>query len=109
MVESPRLQASPGVRSYGRVPSYRSGPHNKYVLYVLEVHLVWVPKHRNGVLVRLVALRVRDVLREIAMEREVAILSGKVARDYVHLRIAHRPYQSVSQLIQSFKGISSCR
>ena len=39
------------------------------------------------------------------MERELTILSGKVARDH----IAHRPYQSVSQIVQWLKGISSRR
>jgi putative transposase len=46
-----------------------------------------------------VALRVRDLLREIAMERELTIISGKVARDHVHILIAHRAYQSVSQVV----------
>ena len=104
MVETPRLQASPGVWQYGRLPSYRSGPHSKYDL---KVHLIWVPKYRKAVLLGPVALRVRDVLREIAVERELTIISGKVARDHVHLLIAHRPYQSVSQIVQWLKGISS--
>jgi putative transposase len=86
------------------VPSYRSGPHSKYDL---EVHLIWVPKYRKGVLVGPVALRVRDLLREIAMERELTIISGKVARDHVHLLIGYRPHQSVSQIVQWLKGISS--
>jgi len=43
------------------------------------------------------------------MERELTILSGKVARGHVHLLIAHRPYQSVSQIVQWLKGISSRR
>jgi putative transposase len=86
------------------VPTYRSGPHSKHDL---KVHLVWVPKYRKPVLVGPVAVRVRDLLREIAMEHELTILSGKVARDHVHLLIAHRPYQSVSQIVQWLKGISS--
>jgi len=86
------------------VPSYRSGPHSKYDL---KVHLIWVPKYRKAVLVGPVALRVRDLLRVIAMERELTIISGKVARDHVHLLIAHRPYQSISQIVQWLKGISS--
>jgi len=53
-----------------------------------------------------VALRVRDLLREIAMERELTIVSGKVARDQVHLLIAYRPHQSVSQIVQWLTGIS---
>lgn len=54
-----------------------------------------------------VALRVRDLLREIAMERGLQIISGKVARDHVRLLIAQRPHQSVNQLVQWLKGISS--
>jgi len=54
-----------------------------------------------------VARRVRDLLREIAMERELTIVSGKVARDQVHLLIADRPHQSGSQIVQGLKGISS--
>ena len=86
------------------MPSYRSGPPSKYVL---QVHLVWIPKYRKPVLVGPVALRVRDLIRQIAMERELQILAGKVARDHVHLLLAHRPHQSVSQMVQWLKGISS--
>jgi len=86
------------------VRNYRTGPHSKCDL---KVHLVWIPKYRKAVLVGPVALRVRDLLREIAMERELDIVSGKVARDHVHLLIAHRPHQSVSQIVQWLKGISS--
>lgn len=83
---------------------YRTGPHSKFDL---KVHLVWIPKYRKAALVGPVALRVRDLLREIAMERELDIVSGKVARDHVHLLLAHRPHQSISQIVQWLKGISS--
>ena len=59
------------------MPSYRSGPHSKYDL---EVHVIWALKYRKVVLVGPVALRVPDLLREIAMEREPTIISGKAAR-----------------------------
>ena len=36
-------------------------------------------------LVGKVAERVRDLLRQIAMEHEVHIISGKVAADHVHM------------------------
>ena len=83
---------------------YRTGPHSEFDL---QVHLVWIPKYRKAVLVGPVALRVRDLLREIAMEHELDIGSGKVARDHIHLLLAHRPQQSVSQMVQWLKGISS--
>jgi putative transposase len=54
-----------------------------------------------------VALRVRDILRRIAMEHELHIISGKVARDHVHLFLSHRPNQDIRTIVQWLKGISS--
>jgi len=86
------------------VRQYRLGAHTKHDL---KVHLVWVPKYRKPVLVGPVAIRVRDLLRQIAMEHELRIISGKVARDHVHLLVSHRPHQDVSTIAQWLKGISS--
>jgi putative transposase len=91
------------VWKYGRVPSFRSASHSKSEI---KAHLVWIPKYRKAVLVGPVALRVRDLLREMAKERKLTIVSGKVARDPVHLLIARRPHQSISQIVQWLKGIS---
>jgi putative transposase len=41
------------------------------------------------------------------MEHELEIVSGKVARDHVHLFVSYRPNQQVSQIMQWLKGISS--
>lgn len=78
----------------------------------LKVHLVWIPKYRKAVLTRDVAIRVRDLLRQIAAEHELEIVSGKVTRGHVHLLISYRPNQDVSQIIQWLKGSahgSCCR
>ena len=83
---------------------YRLGAHTKHDL---KVHLIWIPKYRKPVLLGPVALRVRDLLRQIAMEHELQIISGKVARDHVHLFLSYRPYQDISQIVQWLKGISS--
>ena len=68
---------------------------------------MWIPKYRKPVLVGDVAIRVRDVIRQIAMEHELEIISGKVARDHVHVFVSYRPNQAVSQVVQWLKGISS--
>ena len=54
-----------------------------------------------------VAVRVRDLLREIAMEHDLIIISGKIARDHVHIFLSYRPNQDVSRIVQWLKGISS--
>ena len=71
------------------------------------MHLVWIPKYRKKVLVGAVAVRVRDLIRQIAMEHELAILSGKVARDHVHVFVSYRAHQDISTIVQLLKGISS--
>src|SRR3954447_6263883 len=83
---------------------YRLGAHTKSDL---KVHLLWVSKYRKTILNGEVALRVRDLLRQIAAEHELGIVSGKVARDHVHLFLSYRPNQYVSQMVQWLKGISS--
>jgi putative transposase len=83
---------------------YQLGAHTKHDL---KVHLVWVPKYRKKVLIGEVAIRVRDLIRQIAMEHEIAILSGKVACDHIHVLVAYRPHVDVSTIVQWLKGISS--
>ena len=83
---------------------YRVGAHTKTDL---KVHLVWVPKYRKKVLTGEVAIRVRDVLRQIAMEHELDVISGKVSSDHVHMFIGYNPTQDVSKIMQWLKGISS--
>jgi putative transposase len=67
---------------------------------------VWILKYRKSVLTGDVALRVRDLIRQIAAEHELEIMSGKVARDHVHVFLSYRPTQKVSQIMQWLKGIS---
>lgn len=83
---------------------YRIGAHTRYDL---KVHLVWVPKYRKKILVGEVAIRVRDLLRQIAMEHELHIVSGKVSSDHIHVLISYLPHQKISQIVQWLKGISS--
>jgi putative transposase len=83
---------------------YRVGAHSRYDL---KVHLVWVPKYRKRVLTGAVAVRARDLLRQIAAENDLHIISGKVAADHVHLFISYRAHQNISQVVQWLKGTSS--
>ena len=83
---------------------YQLGAHTKHDL---KVHLVWIPKYRKKVLTGEVAIRVRDLIRQIAMKHEISILSGKVSCDHIHVLIAYRPHVDVSTIVQWLKGISS--
>ena len=73
----------------------------------LKVHLIWIPKYRKRVLTGPVAVRTRDILRQIAFEHEIEIITGKVSSDHVHMFIGYRPTQNISKIMQWLKGISS--
>jgi len=86
------------------VRKYRLGAHIKTDL---KFHVVWLPKYRKPVLTGEVAVRVRDLIRQIAAEHELENVSGKVARDHIHVFLSYRPNQDVSRIMQWLKGISS--
>nr|WP_264730653.1 IS200/IS605 family transposase [Wolbachia endosymbiont (group B) of Episyrphus balteatus] len=54
-----------------------------------------------------IAVRVRELLRQVTMENEIQIISGKVAVDHIHMFISYKPQQSVSKIVQLLKGTSS--
>jgi len=83
---------------------YRVGSHTKTDL---KVHLIWIPKYRKKILKGQIAIRTRDLLRQIAMEHEINIIAGKVAEDHIHMFVSYRPTQSISKIMQQLKGISS--
>ena len=70
------------------MPEYRRGAH---AVYDIKYHLAWVTKYRYPVLRGAVAFRVRDIVRELCMARETAILKGHVSRDHVHLLVSSPP------------------
>ena len=76
---------------------YQLGAHTKTDL---KVHLIWLPKYRKRVLIGPVAIRTRDVLRQIALEHEIEIITGKVSSDHIHMFVAYRPMQDVSKIVQ---------
>lgn len=83
---------------------YRMGSHTKTDL---KVHLIWIPKYRKRILTGQVAIRTRELIRQVCAELEVHIISGKIASDHVHIFISYRPNQSISNIMQRIKGISS--
>ena len=83
---------------------YKLGAHTKTDL---KVHLIWIPKYRKRVLTGQVAIRARDILRQIALEHELDVISGKIASDHVHMFIGYRPTHNISKIMQRLKGISS--
>jgi putative transposase len=51
-----------------------------------------------------VAVRVRELMREICKADDIEILKGHVGKDDVHVFVSAPPYLSVSKVMQHLKG-----
>lgn len=80
------------------------GAHTKHDL---KVHLVWITKYRRKALTKDIAVRVRDLLKQIAEEHGISILSGKVVRDHIHVLVSYPPNIEISTIVQWLKGATS--
>ena len=83
---------------------YRRGGHT---IYDIKYHLVWITKYRYPVLRGDIALRARELIREICMARETMIVGGSLCPDHVHILVSCPPSLSPSKLVQYIKGRSS--
>ncbi len=80
---------------------YRHGAHT---VFEIHLHLVWITKYRRPALTGEVAMRVRDMIREICGQHGVTIMKGHVAKDHVHLFVSIPPQVTISRLLQWLKG-----
>jgi len=78
-----------------------------HAVYDIKLHLVWITKYRKPVLQGDVAIRLRDLIREICKSMDVEIIKGHVSKDHLHILVSSPPNLSVSKLMQSLKGKTS--
>jgi putative transposase len=83
---------------------YRRSSHT---VYDLKYHLVWITKNRKPVLTGEVALRMRQLVREVCKAKDVQILKGHISRDHVHIFVSVPPHVSISDLLKAIKGWTS--
>ncbi len=76
-------------------------------VYDIKFHFVWITKYRKPVLFGDVAIRVRDLIREICNSMDIEIIKGHVSKDHVHLFASVPPYHSVSDVMKRVKGKTS--
>ncbi len=86
------------------VLEYRTAKHSKGNAVV---HLVWIPKRRKKVLTGEIAKRLRQIINELALEKDWDILALEVAPDHVHVFVEHQPDTAINQVVKALKGRSS--
>ena len=73
----------------------------------LKYHFVWKTKYSYGVLKGEMALRARDIIREICTENGMQIVKGHVGTNHIHLMVSAPAHLSVAKIAQYLKGKSS--
>ena len=80
---------------------------NKNIAYSCIYHVVWCPKYRRKVLDDTISARLKEIIKEVALERQAEIIELEVMPDHVHLLCSVDPQYGVHRLIKAMKGRSS--
>ena len=83
--------------------------YNGHSVSRLSAHIVWITKYRFKVLEGDIKIRCRTLIKQICDSEDVAILSGVVSSDHVHLHIEYSPKKSISDIVKKLKGRTSRR
>jgi len=85
---------------------YRRGAHT---VTDFKYHFVWKTKYSYSVLKGELALRLRDIVREICSEHRMEIMKGNVRSNHIHVLVSAPAHLSPAKIVQYLKGKSSYR
>ena len=89
-----------------RARQFRTGRH---VVFALQVHLVFVPKYRRGVISERVFSVLQTAWQQVCTDFECELRETGWERDHVHLLVSYPPKVALSRLVNSLKGVSARR
>jgi putative transposase len=78
-------------------------------VYNINYHIVWCPKYRKNILEGKVKEFLEDQLETIAATKDYKILEIRVMPDHIHLFIEANPFDSPTNIVKIFKGVTSLR
>ncbi|TYT73761.1 IS200/IS605 family transposase [Desulfobotulus mexicanus] len=81
--------------------------NNNNVVYSCKYHVIWCSKYRRQVLTGAVAERLKDLINQVASERQSEVIELKIMPDHVHLLIEVDPQYGIHRLVKQLKGYSS--
>ena len=74
---------------------------------LLHVHLVFVTKYRRGVFTKEILDDLRVIFERVCLEFEAELVEFDGEDEHVHLLVHYPPKVSISNLVNSLKGVSS--
>ena len=84
--------------------------YGRTCVYNLNYHIVWGIKYRNRVLNGTIEDELKQMLRDIAVEKGFSITHLEIGTDdHVHLMVSAPPKLSVTTIVSCLKGTSAFR
>ena len=80
---------------------------NAGAVFSLKYHLVFCPKYRRPVLVSPIDTRLKELVREIADNRDMTVHALEVMPDHVHTFIESDPRWAPAEIAARFKAVTS--
>lgn len=80
---------------------------NNNVVFSCKYHVVWCPKYRRKVLVDEIAIRLKMLIQQKALELKSEIIEVEVMPDHVHLLVEVDPQFGIHRLVKNIKGYTS--
>ena len=80
---------------------------NNNIVYSCKYHVVWTPKYRRSVLINGVDERLKDIVRDVAIETGSEVIELEIMPDHVHLLVEVDPQFGIHHLVKLMKGRSS--
>ncbi|MHB2208214.1 IS200/IS605 family transposase [Methylobacterium sp. CM6257] len=80
---------------------------NAGAVFSLKFHAVWCPKYRRKVLTAPYDDRLKEIINEIAANRDMTVHALEVLPDHVHLFVEADPRWAPAEIVGKFKAVSS--
>lgn len=81
--------------------------HGRHCVFLMHVHLVFVTKYRRDVFTKAILEDLRTLFSGVCADFEAELVEFDGEDDHVHLLVNYPPKVSVSNLVNSLKGVSS--
>ena len=81
--------------------------HSRHAVHAIKFHFVWCPTRRAKVLKGALAARLRQIIDEVAAEKDWNVIQVATEPDHVHLFVQTDVHHAPTQIVKAFKGRSS--
>lgn len=79
----------------------------RHCVFLIHIHLVFVTKYRRKIFDQNAIEKLRNYFSSVCTDFDVELVEIDGERDHVHLLVNYPPTLSVSNLVNSLKGVSS--